>query len=533
MLNQENSIVQAVRPKPVVLIILDGWGVAPASLANAITQAKKPNFDFYCENYFCATLQASGQAVGLPYGEMGNSEVGHLNIGAGRIVYQDLPLINKAITDKEFFTNPIFVKALEKIKKNNSSLHLIGLFSEGGVHSSMDHLFALLELAKEQKIARVFIHAILDGRDMPYDSGLGLIEKVIQKTKELGIGEVATLSGRFWAMDRDNHWERIVEAYKAIVLSESEQTDEYALEAIKKSYEQKIYDEEFKPTVILNDKNQPITKVGAEDGVFFFNFRADRMRELVRSFVQPDFDKFPRVFLNGLTVVTMTEYEKNLPVEVAYPSSIIKTPLAKVISSASLKQLHIAETEKYAHVTYFINGGQEQAFPGEDHSLIPSPRIENYALQPEMSAFEIKEKVLQEINNNKYDFYVINFANPDMVAHTGDMKATIKAIEAVDKCLSEIVAQSLALDGVCVITADHGNAEKIINLQTGEIDKEHSSTPVPFLIIGKDYEIKESPAGLIDFNLLTPSGFLADVAPTVLKILNLPKPEEMTGRSLI
>lgn len=533
MPNFNNLPLSLGRPKPVALIILDGWGIAPDSLANAIAQAKKPNFDFYCSHYFCATVQASGQAVGLPYGEMGNSEVGHLNIGAGQIVYQDLPLINKAITDKEFFTNAIFVKALKKIKKNNSNLHLVGLLSEGGVHSSLDHLYALLELAREQKVEHVFIHAILDGRDMPYDSGLGLLEKVLQKTQELGVGKIASLSGRFWAMDRDNHWERISEAYKAMVLGESEKKEIDPITAIKKSYEQKIYDEEFKPTVIVDNQNLPVAKINSEDTIIFFNFRADRMREIVKAFVLPNFDKFPRVFLKGLNVVTITEYEKNLAVEVAYPPTIIKTSLAQVISDANLKQLHIAETEKYAHVTYFINGGIEQAFPGEDNVLIPSPRIESYAIEPEMSAFEIKEKVLQEVNNNKYDFYVINFANPDMVAHTGDIKATIKAIEVVDQCLGEIVTHILALDGVIIITADHGNAEKIINLQTGEIDKEHSSTPVPFLIIGHSYEVKERSDGLVDLNLLTPSGFLADVAPTVLKILNLPVSEEMTGRSLI
>jgi len=529
----KNNLSINLRPKPVALIVLDGWGVAPFSLANAIAQAKKPNFDFYSEHYFATTLQASGEAVGLPYGEMGNSEVGHLNIGAGRIVYQDLPLINKAIVAKEFFVNPIFIKAVKTVKKNNSSLHLIGLVSEGDVHSSVDHLFALLELAREQKIENVFIHAILDGRDMPYDSGLGLLKKVIQKTQEIGVGKIASLAGRFWTMDRDNHWERIEKSYRTMVWAESERKENDPLKAVENSYEQKVYDEELKPTVIVDKEKNPIVKIRAEDAVIFFNFRADRMREIVKAFIMPEFDKFSRDFLKGLNVVTMTEYEKNLPVEVAYPPSVIKIPLAKVISDANLKQLHIAETEKYAHVTYFINGGEEKPFCGEDHILIPSPRIENYALQPEMSAFEIKEKVLEEVDNNKYDFYVINFANPDMVAHTGDVKATIKAIEAVDECLGEIVAHILALDGVIIITADHGNAERLINLQTGEIDKEHSSVPVPFLVIGKDYEIESDTIGVIDLNLLASSGFLADVAPTVLKILNLQAPEEMTGRSLV
>ncbi len=522
------------RPKPVALIILDGWGIGPNSLANAIEQAKKNNFDTYCQKYFCTTLAASGEAVGLPYGEMGNSEVGHLNIGAGRIVYQDLPKINKAILDKTFFSNSVFLKSLEHVKKNNSNLHLVGLFSRGGVHSSLDHLEALLELAREQQVGQIYIHAILDGRDMPYNSGLNLMSEIIDKTSQMSGVKIATICGRFWAMDRDNHWERIAKAYQAMVNGQAEKIARDPLEAIKKSYEEKIYDEELNPTIMVDANNNPLTTIKTNDSVIFFNFRADRARQLSKAFVMPVFEKFDRgEYLKDLYFATLTNYDKDLPLEVAFPEETIKNSLAKVISLAGLKQLHIAETEKYAHVTYFLNGGVEEPFTGEDNVLIPSPRVESYAQMPAMSAQEIKSRLLKNIVDNIYDFYAINFANPDMVAHTGDLKASIAAIEEIDKILGEIIPAILAHDGVLVITADHGNAEKIINLQTGEIDKEHSLSPVPFLIIGSNFEIKELGAGKIDLNLLTPAGFLADVAPTILKIMNLEQPKEMTGRSLI
>ncbi|HPI67439.1 MAG TPA: 2,3-bisphosphoglycerate-independent phosphoglycerate mutase [bacterium] len=526
-------IANDLRPKPTILAILDGWGVAPDSLANAITQAHKNNFDNFCQNYFCTTLQASGEAVGLPYGEMGNSEVGHLNIGAGKIIYQDLPLINKSILDKSFFNNPIFIKAMDQVKKNNGVLHLLGLISTGGVHSSLDHLYALIELAQEQQVNQIAIHAFLDGRDMPYNSGLELITNLEKKIADKENIKIATLSGRWWAMDRDNHWERVMAAYQAIVLGQSERCTDDAQKVIKESYDQKNYDEEFKPTVIVDKKNQPIATIKDNDAVIFFNFRADRARQLTRALVMENFDKFNRkVILKNLYFVTMTQYEKELPVEVAYPPELINNPLAKVVSDAGLKQLHIAETEKYAHVTYFINGGREEPFPGEDHVLIPSPSVDSYATTPEMSANAIKERVVKEILANNYDLIIINFANADMVAHTGDRAAAIKAIETVDKCIGEVVAAAIEVGGVVIVTADHGNAEKLVNLQSGEIDKEHSTAPVPILVVGKSYEVSDN-QNLVDLNLLSPSGVLADVAPTVLKIMNLEKPIEMTGRSLV
>lgn len=532
VINNLNTDTQ--RPKPVVLIILDGWGVAPASMSNAISQADTVNFDKYCQNYFCTVLQASGESVGLVYNEMGNSEVGHLNIGAGKIVYQNLPRINKSIVDGSFFNNPAFLSACEHVKKNSSKLHLISLLSTGGVHASTDHLYALLELAKQQNVKDVFIHAILDGRDMGYNTGLNLISELVKKLKQIQIGAIATVCGRWWAMDRDNRWERTQAAYLAMVKGKTDISNTDAVQAVKDSYAKKVYDEEFKPTVITNKEGQVLSKISAQDSIVFVNFRADRARQLTKAFVLPSFDKFDREgYLSELYFVTMVQYDKSLPVEVAFPPEAIKEPLAKVISAAGLKQLHIAETEKYAHVTYFINGGQEEAFTNEDHILIQSPAVADYAQTPEMSAIEIKNKVLKEISDKNYDFVVVNLANPDMVGHTGNLKATIKAIESVDKCLGEIVEAVLSLSGVIVITADHGNAEELINLQTGEIDKEHSTYPVPFLLVGANFKNNDSQLDKINLSLLTPAGILADVAPTILKIMNLPKPAEMNGRALI
>lgn len=520
------------RPKPVILIILDGWGVAPDSLANAITQAPKKNFDNFCQHYFCTTLQASGEATGLPYGNMGNSEVGHLSLGAGKIVYQELPRLNKSILEKDFFSNPIFLKAIEQTKKNNSTLHLISLLSQGGIHSSIDHLYAFLELADLQQLTNLKIHALLDGRDMPYNSGLDLVTELQKRLTEKKVGQIATLCGRWWAMDRDNHWDRIEAVYAALIYGQGVRTATDPVAAVKDSYAEKNYDEEFKPTVIIS-ADQSVGQIKDNDTVIFLNFRADRARELTRALIMPDFDKFKRrTFLKNLYFVTLTQYDKEFPVEVAYPPELIKNPLAKVVSDAGLKQLHIAETEKYAHVTYFINGGTEEPFPGEENVLIPSPSVDSYATVPAMSAPIVTERVVKEILANKFDLIIINFANPDMVAHTGDRPATIKAIEVIDQCLGEIIPAALGLGGVVVLTGDHGNAEKLINLQTGEIDKEHSVCPVPFIVIGKDYEVVDN-QNKVDLNLLSPSGVLADVAPTILKIMNLEKPAEMTGRSLV
>lgn len=524
--------------KPVVLVILDGWGVAPDAPGNAITQAKLPNFKKYIATYPAMTLMASGESVGLMWGEIGNSEVGHTNLGSGFIFYQTCPRISKAIADGAFYKNEAFLKTIEHVKKNRSKLHIMGLVSSGGVHSHIEHLFGLLELAKREKIKEVYIHIFLDGRDTIYNSGKGFVQELLDKVKELGIkAKIASLSGRFYAMDRDNHWERIEKAFKAMALGESDMKASDPIKAIEQSYKNKVYDEEFVPTVIV-ERDKPIAKIEDNDGIIFFNFRSDRARQISECFILPDFSKFERgVNYKKIFFCGMYLYDKDLPLDtVAFYPSEIKEPLAKVLSDAKLKQLHIAETEKYAHVTYFFNGGQEDPFPGEDRIVIPSPRVASFAEKPEMSALKVTDAVVKAISENKYDFIVINFANPDIVGHTSDLKATIRAVEIADKCLGKIVTLVLSKNGVVLVTADHGNAEELQNIKTGEIDKEHSTNPVPFIIIGNEWEGKN--VGLPDtvgndLSLVQPSGILADIAPTILNIMGVKKPEDMTGTSLI
>ena len=524
------------RPKPVLLVIMDGFGIAPPSKGNGVTLAKKPVFDHLVSTYPTLTLQASGEAVGLSWGEMGNSEVGHLNLGSGKIIYQTLPKINKTVENGSFQQNQMFLKAAEQVKKNKSRLHLMGLVSNGGVHSHQEHLYALLEFCKAQGINDVYIHAFLDGRDTKKDGGLDFIKQLEAKIKEIGVGRIASLSGRFYAMDRDNHWDRIELAFRAIVEGKSEANFDNPIKAIEQAYQKNVFDEEFIPAVIMSG-GKPIAKVEDKDAVIFFNFRADRARQMAMTFVLPGFDKFKREYLKDLCFVTMTEYEKDLPVMVAYPPELIQKPLGRIISEANLKQLHAAETEKYAHVTFFFNGGKEDPFVGEDRILVPSPAVSTYDQKPEMSATELNTKIINSLREDKYDFGVINFANPDMVGHTGVVPATIKAVEAIDKCLGDLIAVVLEKNGVCVITADHGNAEELINLQTGEVDKEHSTNPVPFIVCGKQWEGQTLIPGLDsaggDLSILTPSGMLADIGPTILKILEIDKPDEMTGSPLI
>lgn len=514
---------------------MDGWGIAPFHEGNAIARANKPVIDNLIKSYPVMTLNASGRAVGLSWGEIGNSEVGHLTIGAGKVFYQKMPLIDKAIEDKVFFTNKALLKAAEHVKSNGSTLHLMGLVSIGGVHSHMNHLFALLDFAKEQGIKNIAIHAFLDGRDTDYNSGLGFIQDLQKKIKQVKIGEIATLSGRYFAMDRDNRWDRVEKAYNTIALGQSEQVCDDSIKAIKQSYDQEIYDEEFKPTVITR-RGKPVGCVSDGDAVVFFNFRADRARQLTKAFVLPDFDKFQRQKIQNLLMVTMSEYEKGLPVEIAFPPKDISTCLGCVVANAGLKQLHISETEKYAHVTFFINGEREDPMPGEDRVIIPSPRVSSYDQKPEMSALEITDRVLKEISQDKYDFIVLNYANTDMVGHTGNLEAGIKATEIVDKCIGKLTTAALARGGAMFITADHGNAEVMINLQTGEIDKQHTTNPVPFIIAAKRFEGMASPAGEIpggDLSLMPPVGMLADIGPTIFKMMHLAAPPDMVGTSLI
>ncbi|MFA6306264.1 MAG: 2,3-bisphosphoglycerate-independent phosphoglycerate mutase [Patescibacteria group bacterium] len=524
---------QQARPKPVVLMVLDGWGIANPYTGNAISQANTPNIKSYIAKYPAMALVASGEGVGLPWGESGNSEVGHLNLGLGRILYQNLPRINKAIADRNFYKNKILLKAIDHVKNNKSKLHFLGLASNGCVHSSLEHLQALIALAAEKQVNEFYVHAILDGRDTQFNSGLNFIKEVeasLAGTK----GKIASLHGRFYAMDRDNHWDRTIKSYEAMALGAGEKS-ESAEKAVEASYEKKIYDEEFMPTVITAD-GKPLAKIEDGDAVIFFNYRPDRARALTKAFVLPGFEKFKRKKYLNILFATFAEYEKNLPVEVVFPPEVLKNTLGEVLSGAGLKQLRIAETEKYAHVTYFFNGGRETKSEGEDQILVPSPAVPSYDLKPEMSALEVTDKVIKAIEEDNYDFILLNFANTDMVGHTGNLNATIKAVEAVDKCVGKIVNTVLGKSGLLFITADHGNAEGLFNMQTGQIDKEHSANPVPFLIIGKDYEGKslslpDAPGG--DLSLLQPQGMLSDVAPTVLKAMGLEKPSEMTGRSLI
>ncbi len=523
------------RPKPVVLAILDGWGIAPRGKGNAIAAAKTPNIDKLVATYPVMTLRASGDEVGLSWGEMGTSEVGHLNLGTGRIFYQTLPRINKAIGDGSFFKNKVLRDAAAHVKKNKSNLHLMGLVSSGRVHTTLEHLYALLKLAKEQKIKNVFIHCFLDGRDTIYNSGLDFIKKLQAEMKKTGVGKIATISGRFYAMDRDNRSDRTEKAYRAIAEGKSDEYFSDPLEAVKKSYDKKVYDEEFVPVVIL-ERKKPVANFSEDDAVIFFNYRADRARQMTRAFVMADFNKFPREnFYPKLFFATMTEYEAGLPVKVIFPPEEIKICLAKVLSDAGLKQLHIAETEKYAHVTFFFNGMKEEEFPGEDRIIVPSPHVASYADKPEMSAKIITEKLIKEIMSRKYDFIVVNFANADMVGHTGKFKPTAEAVETVDKYIGQIADIVLPMGGIMALTADHGNAEEVFNLQTGEIDKEHSTNPVPFILVGRDLKDGVGAAGPVetDISLIPPVGVLADVAPTILKIMNIKQPEEMTGTALI
>jgi 2,3-bisphosphoglycerate-independent phosphoglycerate mutase len=465
---------------------------------------------------------------------MGNSEVGHLALGAGRVYYQTLPRIGKAIDDETFYGNEAFLEASSFVKASGGTLHLIGLVSAGRVHSMDDHLFALLQFAKLQKLKDVAVHAILDGRDTVYNSGLDFITKLQDKIKKLKVGRIASLSGRYYAMDRDNRWDRTQKTYDAIVLGKGLNIED-PIDAIKESYAKEIFDEEFEPSVVTS-RGEPLAKVKEGDAVIFFNFRSDRMRQIVKAFTLPSFDQFERAYVPNIFVVGMVEYEKNLPIKIAFPPEVISNTLSDVIASNGLKQLHIAETEKYAHVTFFFNGTKEAKLIGEERVIIPSPKVSKYDETPAMSTVELTNRLIKEIKDDKYDFIVANFANPDMVAHTGNFDATVKANEADDVEIGRVVEAVLARGGVLFITADHGNAEEISNIVSGQIDKEHSTNPVPLIIVGKRFEGQPSPTGEIpngDLSLVPPVGMLADVAPTILKTLDLEIPSEMTGQPLI
>lgn len=506
---------------PLMLLILDGWGLCPVQRGNAICLADTPNYNQLQQKYPSTVLHASGERVGLPEGQMGNSEVGHLNIGAGRVVYQDITRIIKSIYSGDFWENQVFIDAMEAAKEDGTSLHLMGLLSDGGVHSHLTHLYALLEMARQYNLSQVYIHAFLDGRDVAPTSGVGYIKELEQKCKEIGIGEIATISGRYYAMDRDKRWERVEKAFQAICYGEGEKVLLPA-EALKRSYAEHISDEFVLPKVVVDERGKPKGMVRPGDAVIFYNFRADRARELTRAFVDRDFEGFTRREYPGVHFTCMTQYDATIPAYVAFPPQKLENTLGEILAEHGLKQLRIAETEKYAHVTFFFNGGVEEPNPYEDRVLIPSPKIATYDLKPKMSAPEVTERVIFEISRDVYDVIILNYANPDMVGHTGMLEATKVAVSAVDGYLQQVVDAVLERNGTIIVTADHGNAEMMLE-DSEDPHTAHTINPVPFILVGEKYRER----------ILKEGGALEDIAPTILKILGIPQPPEMTGSSLI
>lgn len=505
--------------KPIALIIMDGFGESKNTNGNAIVSSNTPNLDKLIKEYPNTLIQASGLDVGLPDGQMGNSEVGHTNIGAGRIVYQDLTRVSKAIEDGDFFTNEVLLEAMNNAKEH--SLHLMGLLSDGGVHSHIDHLKALIKMAKENGIENVFVHAFTDGRDVDPRSALEFVEDIENYMKEVGVGKIASLSGRYYAMDRDKRWERVQLAYEAMVNGKGN-TANSAKEAIEASYAEDKNDEFVVPTVIVED-GKPLGLIKEGDSIVFGNFRPDRAREITRAIVDTDFAGFERPDMKTF-FVCLTTYDITIKnVNVAFKPQSLENTLGEYLASKGKSQLRAAETEKYAHVTFFFNGGVEEANEGEDRLLVPSPKVATYDLQPEMSAYELTDKLLSKIDEDRYDLIVVNYANPDMVGHTGVMEAAIKAVEAVDTCVGKVVEKVLSKGGKAIITADHGNAEYMWDANTESVVTAHSTNPVPFIVVGEDLKNVK----------LKEDGRLSDIAPTILDMMNLEQPEQMTGNSLI
>lgn len=499
---------------PTTLIIMDGFGLSGEQRGNAIRAAKTPRLDQFFSEYPCTSLSASGLDVGLPEGQMGNSEVGHTNIGGGRVVFQDLPRINRSIEDGSFFQNPAYLHAMDTCLEKGTSLHLLGLLSNGGVHSHIQHLFALLKLAKDKGLQKVYIHAFLDGRDVSPTSGAGFVAQTVEKCSELGVGKIATVMGRYYAMDRDKRWDRVELAYDAMVYGESASSNPNPVAAVKDSYSKDVTDEFVEPVVCDSQGT-----IGDNDSVIFFNFRPDRAREITRALVDPDFDGFTHQHF-PLTFVCNTEYDATMPnVEVAYPRILVKNGLGEYLSHMGMTQLRIAETEKYAHVTFFFNGGVETVFPGEDRVLVPSPKVATYDLQPEMSAPEVCRKCVERIESGTYDVIILNFANCDMVGHTGIFDAAVKAVETVDECVGKVVDATLKMGGIAMITADHGNAEQMLQPDDSPMTA-HTTNLVPFILCGAGSELRKD-------------GRLADIAPTILDVMGLQCPPEMTGKTLI
>lgn len=510
------------RARPLVLTILDGWGLCDTREGNAIMCAFLPNYSRLLATYPHTVLHASGESVGLPEGQMGNSEVGHLNIGAGRVVFQELTRINRTIRDKSFFQNSVLLDAFRQAKEKGTGVHLMGLLSDGGVHSHITHLSALLDMACQQGVEKVYLHCFLDGRDVSPANAKEYVAEVQGKMKELGFGAIATVMGRFYGMDRDRRWERVEKAYRAMIYGEGLKAP-LAQVAVEQSYEKRMTDEFVEPTVIVDEKGNPRGMIQPGDSVIFYNFRADRAREITRAFTDENFTGFDRgAHPPQVHYVCMTQYDATIQAPVAFLPQNLDRTLGQVLAAHQLKQLRIAETEKYAHVTFFFNGGVEDPNEGEDRLLIPSPKVATYNLQPEMSAYEVTEAVVDRIKSGVYDVVVLNYANPDMVGHTGMMDATIKAVEVVDECLGKVLEAVRQQGGDMIITADHGNAESMIDPSTGEPQTAHTTDQVPFILVKDDMA-----------SVQLKKGALQDVAPTMLRLLGLEKPVEMTGESLI
>lgn len=524
-MSETNSLSKI--PKPTVLIILDGWGLGENKKGNAISNAKLPTFEKINNFYPCISLQASGISVGLPWGEPGNSEVGHMTMGAGKVIYQNMPRITMAVQDGEFFKNPALLKSIDHAKKNDSAIHLMGLVGKGSVHSTSEHLYALLELLREQEVKKVFIHAFTDGRDSSPTSGIESIEELKVNLLKYGVGKIASISGRYFAMDRNNNWDRIEKSY--ITMTEGGENKITDVEKyLKDSYKKEIFDEYIEPACVFENE-KPVGLISDNDSVIFFNYREDRARQMTKAFACSDFSDFPVKKFEHLSFTTMTQYEEDLPVEVAFPPVKITSCLGKVLSENKMQQFRIAETEKFAHVTYFFNGGMEDSFAGEDRVIVPSKDVSSFDKAPEMSAHEITKKVLDNIEKDTYDFILINFANADIVGHTGNEKAAIEAVETIDACLKQIITSVLEKNGCLMITADHGNVEEMVNIHTGEKDTEHSSNPVPFWYITPTNHFETAQEN----REIQSAGLLSDIAPTILDILKIQKPADMTGESLL
>ncbi len=515
--------------KPVILVVLDGWGISNSIQGNPIREATLPTFDKLNRFYPMTTLQASGISVGLPWNTAGNSEVGHMTMGAGRVLYQNMPLISLAIQDGSFFRNEVLLDTIRAAKTNKGKLHLMGLVSSGSVHSHRDHILALLRLAKNEGLDEAYVHVFTDGRDSAPTAGIQQVKELIRTMRLVGIGKVASISGRNFAMDRNNNWDRVEKTYRMLTEGAGNTASD-PLMVLEQSYNKDITDEYIEPTIIA-EKDKPLALITNKDSVIFFNFREDRSRELTRAFVMPDFDGFERTLLD-LHFTTFIEYERGLPVHVAFPPTNVYNSLGEILSVAGKKQLRIAETEKYAHVTYFFNGGKEKSFPGEDRLLIPSPAVSHFDEVPEMSSPQITEALIATLEKNEYDFILVNYANPDMVGHTGNEAASIKAVEATDKSLSILVPAVLKAGGAIIITSDHGNVEELKKVATGEIDTEHSTNPIPLWYITPDNHREKAAAQMVrEQNEV--NGLLSDVAPTVLDIMGIQKPPEMNGASLL